>query len=262
MASRLTKLVKTTKLNLMPSDDAPALLPTPSPATPRYQQIKAFILSRVSSGEWGAEDRVPSENELVKMTGVSRVTVNRALRELADAGLLVRVQGVGTFVAGAKPQSSILELRDIAEEMAERGSRHAAQVLAQHAMRADAALAAGFGLPEGAELFRCRLVHREDGVPVQFEERYVNPVIAPRFLEQDFTRITPYRYLTSCAPPERVEHVVEATRPEPDIAAALDIPQDEPCLLIHRRTWSWRVVATRAFLTHPGTRYRLGGALD
>ncbi|HWL83965.1 MAG TPA: histidine utilization repressor [Roseomonas sp.] len=248
---------------MAPMPDAPStLLPSPSPATPRYQQIKAFILSRVSSGEWSAEDRVPSENELVRMTGVSRVTVNRALRELADAGLLVRVQGVGTFVAGAKPQSSMLELRDIAEEMQERGSTHTAQVLSLGRCRADAPLAAAFGLPEGAELFRCRLVHRENGEPVQFEDRTVNPVIAPRFLEQDFSRITPYRYLTSCAPPERVEHVVEAIRPEPEVAAALEIPPDEPCLLIHRRTWSWQVVATRAWLTHPGTRYRLGGALD
>ncbi|MFC3124667.1 histidine utilization repressor [Pseudoroseomonas globiformis] len=238
------------------------LRPTPSPATPRYQQIKAMILSRVASGEWGAEDRVPSENELVKLTGVSRVTVNRALRELADAGLLVRVQGVGTFVAGAKPQSSMLELRDIAEEMAERGAAHSTRVLDLGRCRADAALAAAFGVPVDVELFRCRLIHSENGVPVQFEDRMVNPVIAPAFLEQDFTRLTPYRYLTSCAPAERVEHVVEACHPDPLIAEALGIALDEPCLLIHRRTWSWQLVATRALLTHPGSRYRLGGALS
>jgi len=246
---------------VLPPAASPEALPVLNAATPRYQQIKAFILSRVSSGEWSPEDRVPSENELVKLTGVSRVTVNRALRELADAGLLVRVQGVGTFVAGAKPQSDLLALRDIAEEMAERGARHQARVLAQGRCRADAALAEAFGLPEGAELFQARLVHLENGLPVQFEDRYVNPVIAPRFLEQDFSRITPYRYLTSCAPPERVEHVVEAVRPDAATAAALEIPPDEPCLLVHRRTWSWQVVATRAWLTHPGTRYRLGGAL-
>lgn len=236
--------------------------PTPSPTTPRYQQIKAFILSRVASGEWAAEDRVPSENELVKLTGVSRVTINRALRELADAGLLVRVQGVGTFVAPSKPQSSLLELRDIAEEMRERGGTHAVRVLALDRCRPGAELTRSFGLPDGAELFRCRLTHLENGLPVQFEDRYVNPVIAPRFLEQDFTRVTPYGYLTSCAPPERIEHVVEAIRPEAEAAAALGIPADEPCLLIHRRTWSWGLVATRAWLTHPGSRYRLGGALD
>jgi GntR family histidine utilization transcriptional repressor len=241
----------------------PLLAPAqrPSPATPRYQQIKALILSRLASGEWSPDDRVPSENELVKLTGVSRVTVNRALRELADAGLLVRVQGVGTFVAGSKPQSALLELRDIAEEMAERGSTHTTRVHALETRRTDAALARAFGLPERAEIFHCRLTHLENGLPVQFEERYVNPVIAPDFLGQDFTRITPYRYLTGCAPPERVEHVVEAMVASAEAAAALEILPEAPCLVIHRRTWSWRVVATRAWLTHPGSRYRLGGAL-
>ncbi len=231
------------------------------PTAPRYQQIKNFILDRVRSGAWSPEERVPSENELVKMTGHSRVTVGRALRELADAGLLKRVQGVGTFVAGGPPQSALLELRDIAEEIAERGHSHAARVEVLEQCRANATLALAFGLPEGAPLFHSRIVHLENGIPVQLEDRFVNPLIAPDYLAQDFTRTTPYAHLMACAPAERVEHVVEAIRPDTDAIAALGITPDEPCLLIHRRTWSRRLVATRAWLTHPGSRYRLGGAL-
>jgi GntR family histidine utilization transcriptional repressor len=239
-----------------------ALRPEPAEATPRYQQVKAFILSRMASGEFGPEARIPSENELVQLCGVSRVTVNRALRELADAGLLKRVQGVGTFVAEQKPESALLELRDIGDEIAARGGRHETVVELLAAERADAALAVAFGLPVGAELFRCLLTHREDGVPVQREDRYVNPVVFPNFLRQDFTRTTPYRHLMSSAPLERLEHVVEAVLPDAAAQRALAIGPHEPCLLVHRRTWSWGVVATRAWLTHPGSRYRLGGAFD
>jgi GntR family histidine utilization transcriptional repressor len=235
--------------------------PDSDPTAPRYQQIKSFILDRVRSGEWSPDDRVPSENELVKMTGHSRVTVGRALRELADAGLLKRVQGVGTFVAGGPPQSALLELRDIAEEIAERAHAHATRVEILERRAADAALALAFGLPEGSPLFHSRMVHLENGVPVQLEDRFVNPLIAPDYLAQDFTRTTPYAHLMAAAPAERVEHVVEAIRPDAAAIAALDIAADEPCLLIHRRTWSRRMVATRAWLTHPGSRYRLGGAL-
>lgn len=233
----------------------------PDPTAPRYQQIKTFILDRVRSGEWSPEDRVPSENELVKLTGHSRVTVGRALRELADAGLLKRVQGVGTFVAAGPPQSALLELRDIAEEMAERGHIHTTRVEALDRRPADAALSLAFGVAEGSALFHSRLVHLEDGAPVQLEDRFVNPLIAPAYLEQDFERTTPYAHLMACAPAERVEHVVEAIRPDAATIASLQIAPDEPCLLIHRRTWSRRMVATRAWLTHPGSRYRLGGAL-
>jgi GntR family histidine utilization transcriptional repressor len=235
--------------------------PAPDPTAPRYQQIKSFILDRVRSGEWSAEHRVPSENELVRLTGHSRVTVGRALRELADAGLLKRVQGVGTFVASGPPQSALLELRDIASEIAERGHAHATRVEGLGRRAADAELALAFGVPEGSALFHSRVVHLENGVPVQLEDRLVNPLIAPDYLDQDFTRITPYVHLMACAPAERVEHVVEAIRPDAAAVVSLDITPDEPCLRIHRRTWSRRLVATRAWLTHPGSRYRLGGAL-
>ncbi|MBE9606063.1 histidine utilization repressor [Acetobacteraceae bacterium H6797] len=236
--------------------------PALSAATPRYQQVKAFILSRVATGEFGAEDRIPSENELVKLCGVSRVTVNRALRELADAGLLKRVQGVGTFIAESKPPSALLEFRDIADEIRERGNRHEARVHLLTSIRADAELARTFGLPPGAELFRAELTHLENGVPVQHEARCVNPTVFPDFLAQDFSRTTPYRHLTSSAPLERVEHVVEAALPEAEVASRLDIAMGEPCLVVHRRTWSWGVVATRAWLSHPGSRFRLGSSLD
>ncbi|MFC7551833.1 GntR family transcriptional regulator [Pseudoroseomonas wenyumeiae] len=139
----MTKVVNTTSMRAMAQPD-------PDPTAPRYQQIKSFILDRVRSGEWSAEHRVPSENELVRLTGHSRVTVGRALRELADAGLLKRVQGVGTFVASGPPQSALLELRDIAMEIAERGHAHGTRVEALGRRLADAELAVAFGVPEGS----------------------------------------------------------------------------------------------------------------
>ena len=233
-----------------PEEDRPAA---------RYQRVKDYILLRLARGEWGREARIPSENELVRLCGVSRPTVNRALRELADAGMLTRIQGVGTFVAGGKPASSLLELRDIGEEIAARGQRHAIRVVAMESLRADAASAAAFGTETGATLFRALLLHLEDDLPVQQEERLVSPHFAPDFLSVDFTRTTPYRYLMSLGPLQRVEHVVEAVLPEAGAAVRLGIPASEPCLMLHRRTWSWNRVATRAWLLHPGSRQVLGG---
>src|SRR5438874_10924414 len=68
-------------------------------AAARYLQVKDFILERIAGGALRAGERVPSENELTRTLTVSRMTANRALRELAADGVLVRVAGVGTFVA-------------------------------------------------------------------------------------------------------------------------------------------------------------------
>lgn len=65
----------------------------PSNAGPLYEKVKEYVLANIGNGQWQTDHRLPSENELVAMLGVSRMTVNRALRELTAAGILVRIQG-------------------------------------------------------------------------------------------------------------------------------------------------------------------------
>lgn len=82
-------------------DDIPA---------PIYQRVKLAIIRQIRTGTWQPHQRVPSESELVTELGVSRMTINRALRELTNEGFLIRMQGVGTFVAEAKAHSALLEV--------------------------------------------------------------------------------------------------------------------------------------------------------
>src|SRR5690606_1125353 len=95
---------------------------------PLYQQVKDYIVGRILAGDWPEGTRVPSENVLTREQAVSRMTVHRALRELTSEGWLERVQGAGTFVDAPKPQSEVLAIRNIAEEIAARGHAHRAEV--------------------------------------------------------------------------------------------------------------------------------------
>ncbi len=225
---------------------------------PLYQRIKDHIVGRIQSGDWPVDHRVPSENELLRQFKTSRMTVNRALRELTDQGLLRRVQGLGTFVADPRPRLQLLEIRNIADDIRGRDHRHDCEVHLQGAERAGEAVALDLGLEIEAEVFHSLLVHHEEGVPVQLEDRYVNPAVAPGYLDIDFTRTTPNEYLMRAAPLQEVEHTLEAILPDAETQALLRITADEPCLLLHRHTWSGGRAASRAWLTHPGGRYRLG----
>jgi len=82
---------------------------------------EAHILDNIGSGKWSTSARVPSENDIVKPFGVSRMTANRALRELRDEGVLVRIAGVGSFVADQHAHAHPLEIRSIADEIRRRG---------------------------------------------------------------------------------------------------------------------------------------------
>jgi GntR family histidine utilization transcriptional repressor len=228
-------------------------------AAPAFQRIKAFLLDGIAAGEWREGERIPSEPALARRFGVARMTVNRAVRDLAAERVLSRARGSGTFVAPPPHQSTLVEIRSIADEIRARGGTHRAEVLALGAIKADAALATELAVRRGARLFHSRLRHLEDGAPIQVEERWVVPALAPAYLAQDFTATTPSEYLLRVAPLARVEYRIEARPPTPALRADLRLGPGEPALLLHRRTFSRGRPASVAELWHPGGRYRLTG---
>jgi GntR family histidine utilization transcriptional repressor len=227
--------------------------------TPAYQEIKDHILSRIHSGEWKEGDQIPSENELARDFGVARMTVNRAVRELTAEQILTRVQGAGTFVAQPKYASTLVEIRSISDEIGARGHVHRADVIHLGAALLDERLALEMQLSVGSPVFHSRVLHFENELPIQFEERWVNPALAPDYARQDFTKITPNQYLMVAAPLQRVEYRIEAALPDDTIGNSLAMKPGDPCLMLHRRTWSRDAVASVANLWHPGDRYQFTG---
>ena len=224
-----------------------------------YQTIKRSITDGIVSGVWRTGALLPSEHELCRSFKVSRMTVNRAMRELAAEHLVRRVPGLGTFVAEPVAASSLVEIRSIAAEITGRGHRHHAQVVTLERLAWPDAAELGFDVPGGGELFHSAIVHLENELPIQFEDKLVDPGAAPEYLEQDFTRTTPNDYLSRVAPLGEVEHVVQAVHAPADIAARLAMPRDAPCLLVVRRTWTGRRQVTLSHLYHPGSSFRLTG---
>jgi GntR family histidine utilization transcriptional repressor len=231
----------------------------PSSLQPLYLKVKHHILENIGSGRWATSTRVPSENDIVKEFGVSRMTANRALRELRDEGILVRIAGVGSFVADRHARAHPLEIRSIADEIRERGHAHRAHVESLERVRAVAELAEDFGIPPRSELYCSVIVHFENDRPVQLEERYVSPKLAPDYLKIDFNRTTPHDYLTKVAPLQEAQHLLRAVMPDDRTRKLLTMKRDEPCLLMIRRTWTAGQIASVARLYYPGSRYEMSG---
>lgn len=227
------------------------------PTIPRYQQLKAHIVAGIQSGRLRPRDRVPSEHDLVRHFGVSRMTAHRALRELASDGIVVRQSGVGTFVAEVQVRSHALDVRNIADEIRERGHVYGARVVRLEKLAASRETANRLGLRPGGAVFHSLIVHLENDVPIQAEDRYVSARAAPGYLRQDFARLTPNEYLSTVAPLQTVEHAIRAEIPAGRIRSMLRMAADEPCLVIHRRTWSGGQPVSIAHLYHPGSRYEL-----
>ncbi|OZG71362.1 histidine utilization repressor [Hahella sp. CCB-MM4] len=224
---------------------------------PRFQQVKDFLLSGIENQRYPVGSRIPTEMQLAQQFNVSRMTVHKAIRDLVNDGHLVRYQGQGTFVCESKPVSSFADIRNIAEEIAERGHQYSNRIVKLEQIKASSQVATQLGIRTGSDIFHSRIVHLENGIPVQLEERYVNPAFAPEYLAQDYRKITPNQYLTQTSPASDAEHIIEAILPDELCCELLEIQPEDPCLRVHRRTWSQQHLISSAYLTYPGSRYRL-----
>ncbi|MCM2477687.1 histidine utilization repressor [Rhizobium sp. CG5] len=242
----------------MPQEDTGLVLPaTDRHDAPLYERMKSQIRVRIDSGDWPVNHRIPSENELVDMLGVSRMTANRALRELASEGVIVRVQGRGSYVAPKKRSANMMGVRNIADEIAERGGVHSADLVLMQAEVCNHDLADALETSVGEAAYHSVIVHKEDDLPIQLEDRFVNALVASDYLQQDFRETTPNAYLSRVAPISKAEQFVEAVQPQPWECKLLSIARSEPCLLVRRRTWSSSILVTSVRLLYPGSRYRL-----
>lgn len=231
---------------------------------PLYQQIKSYIVEQIDSGHWATGDRITTELELTEQFNVSRMTVNKAIRDLVNEGRLERTPRLGTFVCqpAEKSESPLADIRNIADEIIARGKHYSNKILQQKQIVADEATATKLGIKLGANVYYSEILHLADNQPIQLEKRWVNPLCAPEYLQQDFKQFTPTEYLFKSCPLSSIEHSVEAIIANSKILEQLKMAHHEPCLLLHRRTWSGQQLVSSALLYHPAFRYKLSSTIN
>ncbi|WP_462158866.1 UTRA domain-containing protein [Pseudoalteromonas sp. GB56] len=228
---------------------------------PKYKEISNFIISNINNGTWPANHKLPSENDLAELLNSSRMTVRKSLEQLVSDGILFRRPSVGTFVSEQKVQSSFLEIRNIADEIHERGHRHSSTVLSKVLMRPTEKLLDLLKLDSYVDVVRVVILHLEDSKPFQLEERYVNAQLVPEFFNQDFTQVTCNEYLNSQLPVTSAEISIEAVMPQRILRHQLGLSDEVPCLKLTRVTTSGNNTVSYANLYHSGSAFKLTGKL-
>jgi len=226
---------------------------------PRFQQIKDEILRRIREGDYQVDEALPAEPALAEHFRVSRMTVNRALKELAEAGYLYRISGSGTYVAERTASGDLIELRDFVDELESRGYQHSMLMLARESVEAPPRIAARFEAFPGYRLFYARILHFRDDLPVLLEDRYVDPKLAPDFASADLTKETVRRYLQRVIASQETEQVIRAVAPGAEVRDLLETIESEPCLLLRQRIFAENAVLSVADLYYAASRYEIAG---
>ncbi|PRC91225.1 histidine utilization repressor [Solimicrobium silvestre] len=224
-----------------------------------FQRIKDYILAEIHLGHWREGDVIPTEQALSKQFVVSRMTVNRALRELTSEQILMRIQGSGTFVAQQKYKATLIKVKNIAEEIKDRAHTHRSELLCLERCKANEQQAKQFQVNHNHMLFHSTIVHFENDIPIQIEDRWVNSEVAPEYIQQNFHAITPNEYLMKAAPLQGADYSIEACNAPTEIAELLAMTSKDPCLVLNRTTKSMGRIASVATMWHPGHRYQFTG---
>ncbi|BBG60078.1 HTH-type transcriptional repressor yvoA [Providencia rustigianii] len=225
---------------------------------PAYKQIQSYILRSIDLGIFKPETQIPTELELCAQFNVSRMTVNKAISELSQKGILNRIAGKGTFVATQKHELPVTKAFDIFDEISTSGNKYSGHQLQLKVIPASSEIALQLGVTEGSEIGYCKMLHFENDIPLMLEERYVNHAIAPEFTQQHYgDNETPSGYLQRHFPVSEMEHTIEAILASKAIANALSIKENAPCLQLSRRTWTENTLISYVNMISAGSRYKL-----
>jgi GntR family histidine utilization transcriptional repressor len=224
-------------------------------ALPLHRRILGEVEQKIVSGEWPPGHRIPFEVELARQYGCSRMTVGRALEQLARSGLIERRRRSGSFVARPAAQSAVLEIHDIRSEVEALGRAYSYRLLARQRRRAGAEDRRRLSVTGTGAVLDLSCLHDAGGEPFCLEQRLINLASVPRAAGETFESMAPGPWLLHEIPWSAAEHTIRAIAADTGIATALALAEGAPCLVMERRTWSRGEPVTHVRLIYPGRRH-------
>ena len=228
-----------------------------TPVLSLHQRILDDIESRILSGEWAPGYRIPFEHELTEQYGCSRMTVNKALTQLAKAGLIERKRRSGSFVSFPQSQAAILEIHDIRDEVAALGVAYRFELISRGERLSGPADARHIDIPRHTPLVELVCRHYAGKRVFALEERIISLDAVPAAAQADFAENSPGPWLVSCVPWSSAKHSIRAIAATQEDARMLGIPLGSPCLVIERQTWNADQPVTHVRFTYPGDSHAL-----
>lgn len=208
-----------------------------SSAIPLYQQLGEILRSRIEAGEWEPNTKIPSEHELNREYGLSRMTVRQVLTSLVNEGLLFRVQGKGTYVAPGKISTKSPAYTGMRQQLEDAGYKTSTELIDASVEKADKHVASHLNIGVGDEVVSITRLRRVEDEPVSLHISHVPLALAPSLLEED----SESEQLCVILDREfdlvmgRVEETLESTRASRWEGEKLSINPGEPLLLLRQQ---------------------------
>ena len=203
---------------------------------PLYYQIQQGLLEAIRSGKFKPGKAIPSEQDISRRLGVSRMTARQALKSLCNLGVAYSQRGKGTFVSGIKMEKNIRQVLSFSEEMIARGARPRSKVIAFERQPAAAEVSQALQLEPKEEIVALRRVRLADSLPMGVETAYLPERLFPGLLKKFDPCTSLYQALSRLYGVEIAiaDEVVEASVAGAENARLMRIGKGSPVFLFTR----------------------------
>lgn len=209
-------------------------------ATPLYAQLKTIIREKISSGEWKPDSIIPSENELSRVYGVSRMTIRSVITQFVNEGILYRIQGKGTFVSAPKLEISGLHYTGIRSQLEEMGHAVSTKLLSCRKIFAGEFVARKLQVDPDEEVYEIRRIRSASGINISYHESFVPVRLCPgldtkALEEEQLCSIISNDYLLTRS---RVTETLESFLADNEKAEYLNVYPGFPLILLEDKIYS------------------------
>lgn len=205
--------------------------------TMTFKDIKADLLDQIARGVMRPGSLMPSEMELAETYGCARATVNRAMRELADEGIVERKRKAGTRVRTAPIRQARFSIPIVREEIAAQGAAYRYALVSRAVQQVPDWLRGRLDLVPGQDVLHLVCMHYADGMAYQHEDRWINPVVVPDVLGADFSGTGPNEWLVAEVPFSNAEISFSAVEADQALADHLACAPGDALFRAERTTW-------------------------
>ena len=202
-----------------------------------WKEVRDRIRSAILERTYAPGDKLPRDADIALQLGCARSTVQRAMRDLSDAGLVERKRKGGTHVRTDPVTRATLDIPITRLEVEKRGGVYGYRLIEIGVETIPPEVAGRFELAERGRMLRVRAVHLADHRPLIHEDRWISTDTVPGILEVDLARDSANEWLVRHAPYTRCDMRFYARAADDRTAAILDVEAASALLIIERVTW-------------------------
>ncbi len=228
-----------------------------TPTFRNWQSVREEVRRRIHAREWAPGDLIPNEADLAVEFGCARSTVNRALRSLAESGVLDRKRKAGTRVAAQPVARATLNIAVIRHEVEEHGATYGYLLIERAERVPPASISGAMKTRAAAKLLHVRALHLADDAPYAIEDRWINTDVVHSARSEGFEAVSANEWLMKHAPYTHGDIGFSAVQATVSDAETLGVPPQSALFAIDRVTWDNASSVTKVrLLFAPGYQLR------